>query len=116
MINHRWLPVYDVTLNNLRIFDCLTLFYKSFLNKNDRLLYLNVCFSIYKQRGITDESKNKIKEIWKYLQNKQFTMGGKKMKEDCFKIIFLQEKVIIYNAFFYWCTSFAQKIYLSFSA
>lgn len=101
IVMHRWLSVYDVTVSNLTMFDPLTIFYYGFLNYNDRVLYFNICVNIYKQRNVSTEGREKIKEILKYLRNKKLTNDGKKRKERIFsKLYYFRKKLQLIMHFY----------------
>lgn len=46
-ISHRWLSVYDVALDHVRLSDALILFYYSFLSKEDRALYHSLVVGVH---------------------------------------------------------------------
>lgn len=100
-VKHRWLSIYNITLSTLHIFDCLTVFYYCFLSERDRLSYFSLCVNIYKQREVSSEGRQHIKNIHVYLQQKQFTNDGKKRKERIATKLFSSRKKLQLIMHFY---------------
>lgn len=51
-IPHRWLSVYDVAVDTLRLLDAYTLFYFGFLSQQDRTLYFPLVLEIFRRKEI----------------------------------------------------------------
>lgn len=64
-ISHRWLSVYDVTLDALRLLDCLTLFYFLWISDSlsERAKYLPVTAKIIQRLDVSESSRNRLHEI-----------------------------------------------------
>lgn len=59
-VGHRWLSVYDVTLDAMRLLDCLTLFYFPWISESlsERAKYLPVTAEIIQSPQETDCMKS----------------------------------------------------------
>lgn len=62
---HRWLSVYDVTLDTLRLLDCLTLFYLPWISGSlsERAKFLPVTAEIIHRLNVSESSRNRLHEI-----------------------------------------------------
>ncbi len=72
---HRWLSVYDISVDTERMLDAYIVFYSAFLTKNDKEIYEEVVSEIYKRHGV---DKSTITAMNKVLAK----MGKKKMTPD----------------------------------
>lgn len=81
-IPHRWLSVLDVSLDTLRMWDALVMFYYAFLSSEDKRTYEDVVNAVLQKRGVQEAGRTRIKELWKELGNKSknFTSEGKMRK------------------------------------
>ena len=78
---HRWLSIYNVTVDGKRMLDPLLVMYYGFLKTDDTKVYLDVLSNIYKQRSINTQAKKRISSIHAVLQKKKMTDDGKRRKE-----------------------------------
>lgn len=64
-VSHRWLSVYDVTLDAMRLLDCLTLFYFPWISESlsERAKYLPVTAEIIHRLNVSESSRNRLHEI-----------------------------------------------------
>ena len=69
-VSHRWLSVYDVALDTLRLFDALTVFYFPFLTESERVKHLSIVIEVYHRLGVSVESRT---ELWKSERYKSLT-------------------------------------------
>ncbi|KAG1930781.1 hypothetical protein F2P79_022099 [Pimephales promelas] len=90
-IPHRWLSVLDVSLETLRMWDALVLFYYAFLSNEDKCTYKDVVSAILQKREVQETGRARIKELWKELGNrsKNFTNEGK------MKVLFEDKKTLL---------------------
>lgn len=67
--SHRWLSVYDVTLDALRLLDCLTLFYFPWISGSlsERAKFLPVTAEIIHRLNVSESSRNRLHEIRMFL-------------------------------------------------
>ncbi|KAK6167395.1 hypothetical protein SNE40_021431 [Patella caerulea] len=72
-VSHRWLSVYDVTLDTLRLFDCMTIFYFPWISKSEQLRYVPTVVEIYHRLRVSESSTDRITEIRKELVQKKLT-------------------------------------------
>lgn len=81
-IPHRWLSVLDVSLETLRMWDALVMFYYAFLSNEDKCTYKDIVSAILQKREVQETGRARIKELWKELGNrsKNFTNEGKMRK------------------------------------
>ena len=76
----RWLSVYDVAVDTLRMLDALTLFYYAFLPTSDRTHYSHVCVEIYMRKALEQEARDAIRDIQRNLRCKK--SGPKKERQE----------------------------------
>lgn len=64
-VSHRCLSVYDVTVDALRLLDCLTLFYFPWISESlsERAKYLPVTAEIIHRLNVSESSRNRLHEI-----------------------------------------------------
>lgn len=81
-IPHRWLSVLDVSLETLRMWDALVMFYYAFLSNEDKCTYKDIVSAILQKREVQGTGRARIKELWKELgdRSKNFTNEGKMRK------------------------------------
>ena len=72
-LNHRWLSAYDCALSTKRLWDAYQVFYYAFLSQEDKLLYRAVILGIIRERNVSVEARQKIKETWAVIANKSLT-------------------------------------------
>lgn len=64
-VSHRWLSVYDVTVDTNRLFDAATVFYFPMLMKEEHRQHLPTVVEIYKRLNVSEASKERIQKIHK---------------------------------------------------
>ena len=95
-VSHRWLSIYDVTCDIIRMWDALLLFYYSFLPTSEKDTYKNVVDEIYQQYEIDNATRNGIKKLQKIMAVKNMTTDGKNRKKRIYqKLFFFREKTRI---------------------
>jgi hypothetical protein len=102
---HRWLSSYDVSLSNIRLFDCYQLFYYSFLpvqyTRPGNTIYSNVLEAIYAKYKISVTSQRRIMEILKKLSRKNMTKEGRERKDRVVeKVIYKERKTLLVMNFY----------------
>lgn len=88
----RWLTIYDVALDVLRLLDVYVIFYFSFLSTEDRDLYSIRRVRILQQKGISKEARARIMEMDAYLMARKMTEDGRARKKKSPIIYFSQAK------------------------
>ncbi|XP_023930192.1 uncharacterized protein LOC112041353, partial [Lingula anatina] len=93
-VNHRWLSCFDVSSGTQRLFDAYTVFYYSFIPKDEKPLYTSVVASILSHRNINPEAKTRIRELQTEISNKvkTLTADGKKRKERLVERLFYNRR------------------------
>ena len=79
-VSHRWLSVYDVALDHVRLSDVLIVFYHSFISKRDQALYHPFVAGVFQKRKITSQGRNTIRSLQGTLAKKNMTQDGKDRK------------------------------------
>ncbi len=90
-VPHRWLSVLDVSLETLRMWDALVMFYYAFLDKENKSTYKDIVNAILQKWNVQEAGRIRIKELWNELGNRQknFTNEGRLRKvRICKKVIF----------------------------
>ena len=77
----RWLGVYDVAVDTLRLMDAYTLFFYPFLQPLDRVHDLHICVEIYKWHNLDDRARDAVRSIQGKLRAKKMTAEGKEEKK-----------------------------------
>ncbi|XP_011677577.2 uncharacterized protein LOC105444695 [Strongylocentrotus purpuratus] len=77
----RWLSVYGVGVDTLRLFDVFTLFYYSFLPASDRTHFLHLCVEIYIRKGLGSKTRDAVRDIQSKLRVKNMTKDGENRKD-----------------------------------
>ena len=88
----RWLSVYDVAVDTLRLMDVYTLFYHPFLQTMDRTHYLHLCVEIFRRHNLDEEAWDAVRDIQKSLRAKKMTPDGKRRKEVVTVALFVERK------------------------
>ena len=97
----RWLSVYKVTLDMLRMFDCYTVFYFAFLAQADSILYLNINGEILHRLSVSTSVKDRIRGIQRLLRKKNMTVEGKSRKQKiCHKLFHKRKELQIILNFY----------------
>ena len=97
----RWLSVYQVALDVLRQLKAYTLLYFSFLSALDKVEYQPKIVTIFRESQISDESRERIREIQATIGRKKLTPEGIERKNKILKCIFFQRKECICTLYFY---------------
>lgn len=81
-VPHRWLSVLEVSLDTLCLWDVFIFFYYAFLNREDKEVYKETVDTVTLKRGVQEEGKARIKDIWNELgkRSKNFTDEGRVRK------------------------------------
>ena len=79
-VPHRWLAAYNVTTNNMPMYDALFLLYNSWMNKEDQAIYRDDKDLIFEQNGCTEKAKESVLLIQKQMKKKGLTIKGKARK------------------------------------
>jgi len=89
-VSHRWLSVYDVTLDTLRLFDALTVFYFPLLTESERVKFLPTIVEVYHRLGVSQSSRERISQIRKVMHKFyfQFCSAFYHFLTNCFQIEF----------------------------
>ena len=88
----RWLSVYDVTVDTLRLMDVFLQFYHPFLQTMDRTHYLHLCVEIFRRHNLDEEARYAVRDIQKTLRAKKMTPDGKRRKEVVTEALFVERK------------------------
>ena len=88
-VPHRWLSVYDVTVDTVRLLDAYIIFYFAFItSKEDRSMYLPRVVGILHGRKCSAEARHRIREIREHLRDKKLTDNGKLRKKKILSYLF----------------------------
>ena len=85
-VPHRWLSVLDVTNGAVKLLKALTLFYFSFLEKDEKTIYDDLIKDIF--RGVEEKGIQSIKTIISRLAKKTMTPEGKARKKRILDALF----------------------------
>ena len=92
-VPHRWLSVYTVTCDIIRMFDALKLFYYSFLPDSEKQTYQDTVSGIFEQYDISSTSQQGIKRLQKQMSGEKMTQDGTNRKKRIFqKLFYTSEK------------------------
>lgn len=97
----RWLTVYDVAIDTLRLMDAYTLFYYSFLPADERLPFMRHCVEIYSRLNVSHEVRDRIRSIQCQLRQKNMTKEGKERKKKTNQRLFHERKRMLLILHFY---------------
>ena len=101
-VPHRWLSVYSVVVDTLRLLDALTVFYFGFLPKSDRTHYFPRVVEILKRRSCTSaEQKAQLQTTWETLSKKKMTSDGQLRKQKVLDGLFQNRKEVLFIMHFY---------------
>ena len=87
-LNHRWLSAYDSALSLDRLLPAYKLLYFGFMKKDDQEIYDEVVEELYREYGVNDKGKRKIKFFHNDLTKKSMTDKGKLRKKRIVEKIF----------------------------
>lgn len=79
-IPHRWLSIYDVSLDTIRLLDAYTVFFYFFLSDEDKGIFQDVLEGIYTKHSVDASAKEGIRKIMKPILRKNLTREGKERK------------------------------------
>ena len=100
-VPHRWLSAYNVTTNNMPMYDALFLLYYSWMNKEDQAIYRDDKDLIFEQNGCTEKAKESILLIQKQMKKEGPTKKGKDCKSRIYeKAIFQKHKTLLIANFY----------------
>ena len=100
-VPHRWLSAYNVTTNNMPMYDALFLLYYSWMNKEDQAIYRDDKDLIFEQNGCTEKAKESILLIQKQMKKKGLTKKGKDSKSRIYEKVIFQKHETLLIANFY---------------
>jgi len=100
-VSHRWLSVYDVSVDTLRLWDAFVVFYFGFLSQADRTHYLSRVVEVYHRRHVDTKAKERIRQIHDVLKKKNMTKDGKARKERILQRVFHKKKLMRLILMFY---------------
>ena len=95
----RWLSVFNVAKDLLRMLDVYTLFYINFVD--DRNLYQCLVSDILRRMEISQESRDRIKALNAQIRKKQLTADGRARKSKIVDAIFYRRKYFLAIVHFY---------------
>ena len=70
-VPHRWLSVYDVSVDTECLFDAYQLFYFSFLSKEDSVTYRTCIDKHYEQYAVPESTRAAIEKLHKQMGEKK---------------------------------------------
>ena len=100
-VPHPWLSAYNVTTNNMPMYDALFLLYYSWTNKEDQAIYRDDKDLIFEQNSCTEKAKELIFLIQKQMKKKVLIKKGKARKSRIYKKVIFQKHKILLIANFY---------------
>ncbi|XP_064653112.1 uncharacterized protein LOC135503467 [Lineus longissimus] len=100
-VNHRWLSCYDVSLGNIRLFDCYRLMYYGFLSKADMVTYSNVLDEIFTKYEVSDTARKQIRKLHGVLGAKNMTKEGTDRKKRIVEKVIFKERLTLLILNFY---------------
>ena len=102
-VPHRWLSVFDISVDTTRLMQAYTVFYFGFLHKQDQSLYKERVNEILNDCEVSKQSKIKIEKLHSNMANKvkTLTKEGRARKERIVdKIFFKNEKTMLVLHFY----------------
>lgn len=75
-VSYRWLSAYDCAVDLKRLIGPLTLFYFSFLSKQEKRDFLHIIVKVYKNYNINDLSRDSIRNLQQKIGEKNMTELG----------------------------------------
>lgn len=97
-VSHRWLSVYDVCIDSLRLLDAYTIFYYAFLPTDMQTVYLSRVLDVHRKYSLSNHSRSSIRDVRTELQkkNKTMTAEGKARKGRIVeKLFYLRKKTLM---------------------
>ena len=79
--SHRWLSVLDVLISNITMYDAFTLLYKSWLPKDEKKTYEDICSSITVKHNVSPAGMKRLTEIQQLCQKRSLTKDGAARKK-----------------------------------
>ncbi|XP_060084683.1 uncharacterized protein LOC132563943 [Ylistrum balloti] len=93
-VNHRWLSVYTVAVDTLRLMDVYSVFYAGFITPDKKPKVFPIVQEIYRRIGVSDAAKERVREIHLSLSKKSLTKDGRDRKDRILGKIF-DERMLI---------------------
>jgi hypothetical protein len=101
-VSHRWLSSLDVAMDTSRLFEAYTMFYYAFIPSDSMTAaYTTAIVSIFREKEVSDEAQDRIREIRKVLAQKAMTEDGKNRKARIVKKLFTERKKTLLLLKFY---------------
>lgn len=91
-VSHRWLSVFDCSIDLQRLFDAYILLYFSFVPKHNQTTYLAYVVEIYKRCAVSKKAKERVKQIHVGLAKKNMTPDGIERKRRIVNKLFYHKK------------------------
>ena len=94
-VSHRWLSVYDVSVDTERMWDAYVVFYYSFLSDTDRTTYLACILDVYKKHNVSKTTQEAIKKLQNKMKEKKKRMtkeGVQRLKGIVQKVFYTGSK------------------------
>lgn len=102
-VPHRWLSVYDVSVDTVRLWDAYVLCYYAFLNKEESKIFRDLISDVLDKRDLSDDVIQLLEPLWKQLKTKSrnFTAKGKERKKRICDKIFANNRSTLLIINFY---------------
>ena len=89
-VSHRWLSVYESTIDVFHKFDLYTVFYAAFLKGNDKALYNVYIKSALRKNSLSTEAKKEVQVIQDEIGKKNMTQQGQDRKKRIIQVLFVK--------------------------
>ncbi|XP_071506624.1 uncharacterized protein [Diadema antillarum] len=76
-VSHRWLSVYDVSVDTERMWDAYIIFYFSFLSDTERRKYASCVSDIFKKHQVDDNTQIALRNMQNSMKKKKMTKEGR---------------------------------------
>ena len=73
-VSHRWLSVYDVSVDTVRMWDAYIVFYFAYLSDDDRVTYHSSVLDVFKKYDVGKKNQGAIQELQNEMRRKMKTM------------------------------------------
>ncbi|GBM48941.1 hypothetical protein AVEN_150777-1 [Araneus ventricosus] len=80
-VSFRWLSIYDIAQDLLRLLGALTVFYFPFLSAMNSSQFLHIVVNVYKACNVGNTARDHIRNLQKTLAMKALTQADKECKE-----------------------------------
>ena len=113
-VSHRWLSVYDISLDTIRLLDAFILFYFGFLSDSDQVLYKKKFVNILQTKSVSAQAQKRIEQLHTLMKAKKKTMtsDGKNRKGRIIEKLFYQGDKTELTLHFYAATLRCLKEYI----